>query len=81
MARFTIHPPYFIDRFRSADPKELRDTSNTLFAELHRFLRYVLNANDQVQQELDDLTGDEGDGILTEKQIHAKIMIRVSLDF
>lgn len=79
MPRFTIHPPYFIDRFRSDDPRDLRTTSNTLFSELHRFLRYVLNANDQIQQDLEDIAG-EGGG-LSEKEAHAKIMIRVSLDF
>jgi hypothetical protein len=79
MARFTIHPPYFIDRFRSADPKNLRDTSNTLFAELHRFLRYLMDANDQVQQEIEDITGDEGG--LNAKEAHAKMMIRESLGF
>jgi len=53
--RRPIHPPYFIDRFRSDDPRDLRTTSNTLFSELHRFLRYLLDCFDNVQDDVTEL--------------------------
>lgn len=81
MARFTIHPPYMLNRLRANMPEqEFKDNLQMLFGEIHRFFRYLVDANDQVQQELEEIVGD-GSGTLTAKQIHAKIMIRVSLDF
>jgi len=83
MARYPIHPPYLVNRLRMRDPdEELLSTDNARMSELHRFLRYLLDSYDNVQKQLDELTGgDSGDSVLTESQIHAKIMIRESLGF
>lgn len=85
--RFTIHPPYLANRgwTKGAEPEEqihaLRQSFDSAMQELHRWLRYMLDANDQTQITLGDLTGDGPDSVLSAKDIHAKIMIRVSLDF
>lgn len=85
--RFTIHPPYLANRgwpngaSVEEQVKSLQDSFDSAMQELHRWLRYMLNANDQTQITLGDLTGDGPDSVLTAKEIHAKIMIRVSLDF
>jgi hypothetical protein len=76
--RFTIHPPYLVDRIRTDTPENTRSSFNSLMAELHRWLRYMTDANDSTQVTLGVLE----DSAASESQgIHAKMMIRVSLDF
>lgn len=82
--RFTIHPPYLANRGwpKGADADEkilhLKESFDSAMQELHRWLRYMTNANDFTQVTLGDLT----DSATTDAQgVHAKIMIRVSLDF
>ncbi len=48
--RYPIHVPYFVDRFRTADPELLRQTLNQVMSELHRYLRYLNDGNDGNQQ-------------------------------
>jgi hypothetical protein len=80
--RRTIHPPYLVNRLRMTEPdEELLKTDNARMSELHRFLRYLLDAYDNVQSVVAVLTGGGSGGVLTAEQTHAKIMIRVSLDF
>lgn len=81
MARYPIHVPYLVNRVRADDPKKIRDTVNAILEELHRFLRYLQDSNDNTQTILDELTGEGPDSVPTLAEMHAKIMIRVSLDF
>lgn len=81
MARFPIHPPYLVNRLRGDTPEELLKSTGGAFSELHRYIRYLLDANDFVQKELGEITGDGPESVPTEVEMHAKIMIRVSLDF
>lgn len=85
--RFTIHPPYLANRGwpKGADADEkiehLKGSVDSAMQELHRWLRYMTDANDFTQVTLGELLdGEAGEG-LTEAETHAKIMIRVSLGF
>lgn len=53
--RHPIHIPYFVDRFRTADPELLRQTLNQVMSELHRYLRYLGDSSDQTMQNFDTL--------------------------
>lgn len=85
--RFTIHPPYLANRgWLKGDSAEkqiqqLQDSFDSAMQELSRWLRYATNANDFTQVTLGDITSGSGGGLLNARAIHAKIMIRVSLDF
>ena len=76
--RFSIHPPYPVNRLNVTSPESTRTSFNDLMAELHRWMRYMTDANDLTQVTLGDLSDSAA---AAAQGIHAKIMIRVSLDF
>jgi hypothetical protein len=56
--RFVIHPPYLVNRVRSqvvvggeaAEDTILLKTLNQVMSELHRYLRYLRDSNDNLQE-------------------------------
>ena len=59
--RYTIHVPYLVNRLRSsidlpggekAEDRELTNTLNQMFSELHRYLRYLGDSNDENQRKI-----------------------------
>lgn len=78
--RFPIHTPYFVDRFRTDDPELMRQTLNQVMSELHRYLRYLGDSNDNVQENFEIVDSETG-ALETGKLGHARVMIRVSVGF
>jgi len=78
--RFPIHIPYFLNRFRTDDPEEIRVTANQVMSELHRYLRYLGNTTDNDQSNFQIIDG-EVETLETDKLGHARVMIRVSCGF
>jgi len=79
--RLTIHPPYLPNRAKGETLEDTKRTLDGMLSELHRWLRYQTDANDEVQSVVEGLTGDGPGAAVTAAEMHAHIMIRVSLDF
>ncbi len=87
--RFAIHPPYLVNRVRSrvempggetSEDRTMMDTLNQMFSELHRYLRYLRDTEDNNQENFEDVDGGL-ETLGTGKLGHARVMIRVSCGF
>ena len=78
-ARFPIHVPYLVGVIRAETPEETEQTVNAMMEELHRYLRYLQDSNDNTQTTLEEIGGDGPGSVPTLAEVHARIMIRESL--
>lgn len=87
--RFAIHPPYLVNRVRSrialpggdtAEDQTLVETLNQMLSELHRYLRYLRDTEDNNQVNFEDVDGGL-ETLESDKLGHARVMIRVSMGF